>query len=55
LSELIAYSQLHPVSPGLERMLAGIAHIVAIGGGVKVDGAPLELRDFMIRAYPDEN
>jgi len=55
LSELIAYSTLHPISPGLERMLAVIAHMVGIGGGVKVDGEPLDLRDFLIRPYPDEN
>jgi ABC-type cobalamin transport system ATPase subunit len=47
LSELIAYSQLHPISPGMERMLAALTHMVSISGGVKQDGEPLSLSDFI--------
>lgn len=35
-------------------MLAQIAHISSVAGGVKVDDESLELRDFLIRPFPDE-
>jgi hypothetical protein len=52
---LIAYSQLHPISPGMERMLAQIAHITSISGGVKVNDERIEFSEFLIRPYPEEN
>lgn len=48
LSELIAYSELHPVSPGLERMLAKVAHMVAVGAQIKVNDVPLDFDDFTV-------
>lgn len=48
------YCRLHPLPPGQERMLANLAHIVSVGGGVKVDGEPLSPSDFLIRPFPDE-
>jgi hypothetical protein len=54
LSELIAYSELHPISPGQERMLAKLTHMVSIGGGIKVDGEHLELGDFQINTLDRE-
>lgn len=29
-------------------------HMVSVSGGVKVNGDPLELSDFLIRKFPDE-
>ncbi|URL59624.1 hypothetical protein IM816_05875 [Luteibacter flocculans] len=54
MSELIAYSELHPLSPGQERMLAKLTHMVAIGAQVQVDGEPIPLSDHFIRKFPDE-
>lgn len=51
---MIAYSELHPVSPGLERMLATVAHMVSVSGGIKVNEDPLELSDFLVRKYPND-
>jgi len=48
LSELIAYSELHPISPGLERMLAKLTHMVAVGGHITSDKVPLEYGDFTV-------
>lgn len=48
LSELIAYSELHPISPGQERMLARLTHMVAVGAQIKADDVPLDYGDFTI-------
>lgn len=54
LSELIAYGRLHPISPGLERMLARVAHMTAIGGSVQVNEEPIPLREHFISPFPEE-
>jgi hypothetical protein len=51
----MVYCRLHPVSPGTERMLASIAHMTSISGGVKVNDESLDFADFMIRPYPKES
>ncbi|WP_156108766.1 MULTISPECIES: hypothetical protein [Luteibacter] len=52
---MIAYSELHPVSPGLEKMLARVVQVSAIAGGVKVGDEPIPFADHLIRKYPNEN
>jgi len=38
----------------MERMLARIAHISAVAGGVKADDEPLPATSHLIRKFPDE-
>ncbi|MDF4024135.1 hypothetical protein P3W24_04010 [Luteibacter sp. PPL201] len=52
---MIVYSELHPVSPGIERLLARIAHMTAIGGGVKVSDESMPFEAHLVRKYPTEN